>query len=97
MHDLEKTLLGLGTQNFDLAALTQLAIFLEREENKFDLMDQCLTSDALSQPLVRHLIVDCFVHDYLTSVFENHGWKKYQEKIETCNIDLFFLLCTMSI
>ena len=25
-HDLEKTKLGLGTQNFDLVALTQLAI-----------------------------------------------------------------------
>lgn len=79
-HDLEKTKLGLGTQNFDLAALTQLAIFVKREENKVDCMDQCLTSDALSQPLVRHLIVDCFVQDYLTPVFGNHGWTKYQEK-----------------
>jgi len=38
-HDLEKTELGLGTQNFDLTALTQLAIFLKREENKVDCMD----------------------------------------------------------
>ena len=38
-HDLEKTKLGLGTQNFDLAALTQLAIFVKREENKVDCMD----------------------------------------------------------
>lgn len=96
-HDLEKTELGLGTQNFDLAAITQLAIFVKREEKKVDCMDQCLTSDALSQPLVRHLIVDYFVQDYLTSVFGNHGWTKYQEQIETCNIDLFFPLCTMSI
>ena len=94
-HDLEKAALGLGTQNFDLAALAQLAIFLKREENKVDCMDQCLTSDVLS--LVRHLNVDCFVQDCLTSVFGNHGWTKYQEKIETCNIDLFFPLCTMSI
>ena len=35
-HDLEKTELGLGTQNFDLAALTQLAIFVKRQENKVD-------------------------------------------------------------
>ena len=35
-HDLEKTALGLGTQNFDLAALTQLAIFVKRQENKVD-------------------------------------------------------------
>lgn len=42
---------------------------------------QCLTSDALSQPLVRHLIVDCFVQDYLTSVFgKSHGWTKHQGK-----------------
>ena len=56
-----------------------------------------MTSDELSQPVVRHLIVDCFVQDYLTLVFGNHGWTKYQEKIETRNIDLFFRLCTMSI
>ena len=51
-----------------------------------------MTSDELSQPVVRHLIVDGFVQDYLTLVFENHGWTKYQEKIETRNIDLFFRL-----
>lgn len=33
-HDLEKTELGLGAQNFDLTALTQLAIFVKREEIK---------------------------------------------------------------
>lgn len=42
-YDLEKTALGLGTQNFDLTELTQLAIFLKREENKVDCMDQCLS------------------------------------------------------
>lgn len=33
-HDLEKAALGLSTQNFDLAALAQLAIFVKERKIK---------------------------------------------------------------